>query len=272
MISTEVISSFCRTNNTCKLKSAIKALSAPLATVTCLAPLQSDVFVPRQKDIREELLDIRGKYLSTNSEAFLTLDHIKSNYDNNYLTSSISNQTKNLDAVSTDDFCGLSEILENIKTPKDMIVYRAMEAGDFNIGRLTPEQFFEEYYKEGKTVTVPIYMSTSLDKNIAYRFAKDNPFRFLIKLNVPKDTPAVYMENLTPGDPYDNEDELLVTKNALVKLGKVTKTINPLNNKAVYEIEGTIVGHKFIKPEIKPAYNPDNDPEMQEFLSAFKNI
>ena len=38
----------------------------------------------------------------------------------------------------------------------------------------------------GKKVVVPIYMSTSLDENIAYRFAKKNPYRFIIKLNIPQ--------------------------------------------------------------------------------------
>ena len=62
--------------------------------------------------------------------------------------------------------------MKGIRLPRDVNVHRAMEANDFNIGRILPEEFFARYYQEGKTVTIPIYMSTSLDKDIAYRFAK----------------------------------------------------------------------------------------------------
>ena len=248
-----------------------QALPASVKNTTSLQQPLADVFIPAPINIRQELLQIRQRYLDADPDALITLDHIKSNYDNHYVTNSIKGQTKDLSAVSTEDFCNLSEILENIRTPKDMVVYRAMEANDFNIGRMLPEEFFEEYYKEGKIVTVPQYMSTSLDKNIAYRFSKNNPHRFVIKLKVPEKTPAVYMEELTPGDPYGAEDELLITKNAMIKLGKIVKSINPLNNSPVYEIEGTIVGHRFIKPEPKPVHNFEADSEFQEFINALKN-
>lgn len=117
-----------------------------------------------------------------------------------------------------------------------------MEARDFNISRLTPDEFFKEYFKEGKVVTEPIYMSTSLDKNIAYRFAQNNPYRFIINLKVPKGHPAVYMEKLAPGDAkhYGGEEEITIIKNSLVKLKKLKKKINSLNNQPIYEIDATV--------------------------------
>ena len=260
----EMIQTYCKMNSTCPLKKLLKQI--PKAR---LCELGTDMFIPT-KDIRKTLIEIRDTYLEENPEAFLTLDHIKSNYDNSWATRVLSEQTEELNAVSESDFSNLSEILENIRTPQDMKVFRAMEGNDFQIGRISPEEFFAKYYQEGKIVTVPIYMSTSLDKNIAYRFAENNPYRFILKLNVPKDTPAAYMEELTPGDTYGAEDELLVTKNAMLQLGKFTKEINPLNKQPIYELEGTVVGHRFIKPEPIRQQPPEEDPEMMELINAIR--
>lgn len=266
----EAIKSFCNTNSACPLKNAFRNI-ADLKINTSALSLNSDVFVSEAKALRKKLIDIRQKYLKRDPEAFLTLDHIKSNYDNWYTVRSIDSQTENLDAVSKDDFCNLSEIMEQIRTPQRMTVYRAMEGNDFQIGRIAPKEFLEKYYQEGKTVTVPIYMHSTLDKNVAYRFAKNNPYRFIIKMDVPENTPAVYMEELTPGDPYDNEDELVITKNMLVKWGKLTMGVNPINNEPIYELEGTIVGQKYVKPTPRKSYNFEDDPDYQELAKAIGN-
>ncbi len=263
------ITTYCKTYTGCSLKNIFKNYTGKVVKPATTG-LNADIFVSETKDLRRKLIDIRQNYLQNNKEAFLTLDHIKSNYANWQITNSIKGQTDALDAVSTDDFCGLSEMLEHIRTPEKMTVYRAMEGNDFQVGRIMPEEFFEKYYKEGKTVTVTIYMHTSLDKNIAYRFAKDNPYRFIIKLNISRNTPAVYMEELTPGDVYDFEDELLVTKNTIVEWGKLNKTINPLNMNPIYELEGTVLGHRYIKPTPHKTYNFENDTEYQELIKAIK--
>lgn len=267
IVSISAITNYCKTYTGCPLKNVFKNYSGQMAG-KALSGLNADVFVSEAKNLRRELIDIRQEYLKKDSEAFLTLDHIKSNYDNWYTVRAMVEQTKDLDAVSTSDFGNLSEILEQIRTPQRMTVYRAMEGSDFNIGRIMPEEFFEKYYHEGKVVTIPVYMHTSLDKNIAYRFTKNNPYRFVIKLDVPKNTPAVYMEELAPEDVYDFEGELLVTKNTLVELGKLKTGINPLNNMPIYELEGKIVGHKYIKPEPPKLYNFEDDPEYQALAKA----
>ena len=233
--------------------------------------LRGDVLqIDQGKLLRSRLQSIRDAYIKEHPEAYMTLDHIKSNYDNTRIIGSVKGQTKALDAVSTEDFSNLSEIMKGIRTPEEMTVYRAMEGGDFNIGSISPEEFFAQYYKEGKTVTVPIYMSTSLDQNIAFRFAKKNPNRFIIKLKVPKDTPAVYMENLAPGDgaAYGYEDELNIIRNANVRFGKVTQKINPLNNQKVYELEGTVVGFRDVPVAPQPEFQMDD--EMMELMRALQ--
>lgn len=113
-------------------------------------------------------------------------------------------------------------------------------------------------------------MSTSLDPNVAYRFAKKNPNRFIIKLKVPENTPAVYMEHLAPGDDihYGYVDELNIIRNARVKFGKLVKSINPLNKESVYELDGTIVGFRDIKPAPKPEVVMDDD--MLDLLRALQ--
>ena len=234
---------------------------------------EKDVFEKKSDTnscLKSKMLKLRDDYIKENPDAFITLDHIKSNYDNWHVLKSVENQTMDLQAVSTEDFCDLSEIMKSIRTPESITVYRAMEANDFNIGRISPEEFFEEYYSNGKKVIVPIYMSTSLDKNIAYRFAKNNPNRFIIKLNIPKNHPAVYMENLAPNDDehYGNEEEINVIKNSEIVIKNLTKIKNPLNNKEIYQIEGDIVGFKDIKP--KPKEEITFDDESLALLEALK--
>ena len=113
-------------------------------------------------------------------------------------------------------------------------------------------------------------MSTSLDENIAYRFAKKNPYRFIIKLNIPQDHPAVYMEELAPndGEHYGYEEEINVIRNSEVVLKNLKKVINPLNNKEIYQIEGDITGFKDIAPKPKEEFVMD---EMLELLNAIKS-
>lgn len=233
--------------------------------------LEKDLFEKNINNLKRKLLEIRNSYIENNKEAFLTLDHIKSNFDNHYVLKSVQGQTRDLQAVSTEDFCDLSEIMKNIRLPQKITVYRAMEAADFNIERIVPEKFFEEYFSEGKKVVVPIYMSTSLNKNIAFGFAEKNPYRFIIKLNLPKDHPAVYMENLTPNDAnhYGNEEEINVIKNSEVVIKNLKKITNPLNNKEIYEIEGDIVGFIDVKPKPKEEFKFNDD--MLELLKVIMN-
>ena len=244
---------------------SFKSLNAAKKTS---AVLTKDVFESTKSPLRARLLAIREAFIKNNPDSFLTLDHIKSNYDNSWIIGSVENQTKDLQAISTKDFSNLSEIMKGIRLPESITVYRAMEAGDFGIGRLLPDEFFNEYYEEGKNVTVPIYMSTSLDKNIAFRFAEKNPYRFIIKLNVPQNHPAVYMEELTPGDAYDKEDEVNIIRNSQIILKNLQKIKNPLNNKEIYQIEGDVVGFKDVKPE--PEKEFAMDAEMLELFNLFK--
>ena len=211
--------------------------------------------------LRIQLQRLRDMYIKKHPDAFITLDHIKSNYDNWMVLNSVQGQTKDLQAVSTEDFCNLSEIMKGIRLPRAVDVHRAMEANDFNIGRMLPEEFLTEYYREGKSIVVPIYMSTSLDKNIAYRFAKDKPERFIINLKVDKDVPAVYMEGFCPGDgkAFGYEDEINIIRNAKIILGKLSKTINPLNNKKIYEIDGHVTGFVDVPSVPMPKYQPDDE-------------
>ncbi len=233
--------------------------------------LERDVFEKNVNELKRNLLEIRNKYIENNKNAFITLDHIKSNYDNHYIIKSVFNQTRDLQAVSTEDFCDLSEIMKNIRLPQNITVYRAMEAADFNIGRIAPEKFFEEYFSEGKKVVVPIYMSTSFNKNIAFRFAEKNPYRFIIKLNLPKNHPAVYMENLTPNDAnhYGNEEEINVIKNSEIIIKNLKKVTNPLNNKEIFEIEGDVIGFVDVKPKPKEEFKFNDD--MLELLKVIMN-
>ena len=254
-------------NNTCKLKQ--------LAKRACRQELKTDLqdnFELSTQALKEKLLQIRDDYLKDKPEDFLVLDHFKSNYDNYfYVLNSVKGQSKKLHGYSTEDFCNLSEIMKNIRLPQKTTVYRAMQGSDFGIGEITPEKFFEKYYKEGKIVTMPIYMESTFDKNVAYRFArKKGEDRFIIKLNVPKDTPAVYMEKLAPGDgeTYDYEDELNIIKNSILKFGKLTKTTNPYNGKPIYEVEAEILGFRDIKPAPREKFEMDED--MKELFEAIQ--
>lgn len=264
------IKSFCANNTTCKLK---QAFSAKIQDGINNKGLSTDKFQPATKDIRDELLEVRSKYLETNQEAFITLDHIKSNFDNDWLIGSIKGQTDDLQGVSTDDFCNLSEIMKGIRLPEDVHVYRAMGTRDFNIGQLEPEEFFQKYYREGKQITIPVYMSTSFDKKIAYTYQKNNPNRFILKLDIPKGHPAVYMEKLTPGDGsvYGNEDEINVIRNSVIELGKLTKKTNPLTNKPIYEVEAKVVGFKDVPVEPKKT-EMTMDDDMLDLMQALKSL
>ena len=230
--------------------------------------LRQDVFEKKTGILKEKLLEVRDAYLKNNKDAYITLDHIKTNFDNWFVAKSVENQTEDLQAVSTEDFCNLSEIMKNIRLPENVTVYRAMEAKDFNIDEFSAEEFFEKYYSDGKKITVPIYMSSSLDKNVAYRFAKSNPYRFIIKLNIPKGHPAVYMENLAPHDTnhFDNEEEINVIRNSEIIIKNLKKTINPLSNDEIYELEGDVIGFKDIKPKPKEVVLDDEMIEFRKML------
>ena len=56
----------------------------PAASKT-VGGLNRDVFERSLDGLKSKLLEIRNAYIKTNPEAFLTLDHIKSNYDNSYI-------------------------------------------------------------------------------------------------------------------------------------------------------------------------------------------
>ena len=230
--------------------------------------LKQDVFEKKTNILKNKLLEVRNAYLKNNKDAYITLDHIKTNFDNWFVRKSVENQNKDLQAVSTEDFCNLSEIMKNIRTPEEITIYRAMEARDFNIDEILPEEFFRNYYSKNKKITVPIYMSSSLDKNVAYRFAKSNPYRFIIKLNIPKGHPAVYMENLAPNDTnhFDNEQEINVIRNSEIIIKNLKKTINPLSNNEIYELEGDVIGFKDIKPKPKEVVLDDEMIEFRKML------
>lgn len=232
--------------------------------------LSCDIFEKDLARLKTRLLEIRTSYLRQNPEAFITLDHMKSNYNNPRIIKSVIGQTKALQAVSAEDFCNLSEIMKNIRLPEAITVYRAMEASDFNIGRLTPEEFFNEYFCEGKKVVVPVYMLSSLDKNVAFRFAENKPYRFIIKLDVPQNHPAVYMEKLAPsdGEVFDNEEEISVIRNSEVILKNVKKIRNPLNNQEIYQVEGEVIGFRYVEPKPKEEIALDDD--MLELLEAIE--
>lgn len=263
---------FCESYPNCKLAQLVSNLNAAKAVKNeRLAPLAQDTVEISSEALKADLLKVRNQYISENPDAFLTLDHIKSNYDNSYVLPSVKNQTDELNAVSTEDFCGLSEIMKGIRLPRDVQLHRAMEANDFNIGRISPEEFFQKYYQEGKTVTVPIYMSTSLDKDIAYRFAKDNPYRFVINLKAKKGTPAVYMEKLAPNDDafYNNEEEINVIRNSLVRFGKMRKTTHPQTGKPLYELDAEVVGYVDVPTAPREEYKvPD---EFMDLYNALMN-
>ena len=252
-------------NNTCKLKQLAQKAHKPE-----LKPDLPDNFELSTDALKEKLLQIRDNYLKDKPEDFLVLDHFKSNYDNYfYVLRSVKDQSKKLQGYSTEDFCNLSEIMKNIRLPQRTTVYRAMQGSDFGIGKISPEEFFEKYYQEGKIVTMPAYMESTFDKNVAYRFAqKKNEGRFIIKLDVPKDTPAVYMEKLAPGDDqhYDYEDELNIIKNSILQFGKLTKTINPVNGEPIYELEAKVLGYRDITPPPPKEFVIDDD--MREIYEA----
>ena len=162
--------------------------------------------------------------------------------------------------------------MKNILLPKPITVYRAMSANDFGLIDVTPEEFVKKYYKKGKNITVPVYMHSSFDEHIAYRFGKAEN-RFIMKLNLPKGHPAVYMEKLAPGDDkhYDYEEEVNIIRNSQIELKDVKKVINPLNNKEIYIIEGDVTGFKDVPTEKKNNEFVFDD-EMLELLEAIKKL
>lgn len=121
------IKAFCKGCTTCKRKNVFMGAKKGKALIGSASRLTTDALdIDHGKLLRSRLEAIRNAYIKEHPEAFMTLDHIKSNYDNPWIISSVKGQTKNLDAVSTEDFCNLSEIMKGIRTPEEMTVYRAM--------------------------------------------------------------------------------------------------------------------------------------------------
>jgi hypothetical protein len=117
-------------------------------------------------------------------------------------------------------------------------------------------------------ISISNIVITSFDKNIAFRFAKNAPNRFIIKLNVPKNHPAVYMENLTSGDVklFGGEEEINVIKNSEMIIKNLKKGVNPLNNKEIYEIEGDVIGFKDVKSKQREVVLDEDVIEFRKML------
>ena len=65
---------------------------------------------------------------------------------------------------------------------------------------------------------------------------------------------------------YNNEQEINIIKNAIVRFGKMKKSVNPITQKPVYEVEGTVVGYKDVPPAPRETFQFDD--EAMELLKA----
>ena len=123
----------------------------------------------------------------------------------------------------TDDAM-LSYIIKSSPMLENAVLYRGCGPYDFGVefASMQSEEFLDIFFKKGDYFTIPIYPNTSLDKNIALKFARQDG-RILFKINAPKGTSGVYMENLPNMEEIGNEEEIILDKNLIYKFKKRTK-------------------------------------------------
>lgn len=155
-----------------------------------------------------------------------SLDKILQNYKDNYIPANREIRWKIMDDLGVEDVFPsqkyldfatkeVDSIVSQNFIPRDIVLYRGAGSYDFGLS-LSPKDFIDKYYKKGRLFKIPIYPETSLDKSVAKSFAEEN---ILFKINTPKGTNGIYMENLglEKTGSYGNEEEILLARDLIYK-------------------------------------------------------
>ncbi len=164
--------------------------------------------------IDEFLFRIKKEFLAENNQ-------IKTNIKNRLPIDTISssstrNRIRDLDAVIAQ-----SEI------PQDIVLYRGGSPWDFGFSGASSKEFLDKFYKQGRSFQIPTFLEASLDKQVAESFADG---KILYKINVPRGTKGVYMENLSLSKNsaecvnWCNEEEILLPRNLVARYKDRIKT------------------------------------------------
>lgn len=190
--------------------------------------IDSKIDIPKKEydDVVQKMIAQRKNIINTVNDGFpleVTLSNIKDNYlaENRYIRSKImkaSCYSSYLEAETQ----RLDKLIEQGYIPRDIVLYRGATPYDFGLSHISSQEFIKKFYKKGRLFKIPIYPETSLDKEIGKSFAKN---RILFKINVPKGTQGIYMENLgLPKTGYfGNEEEVLLPRDLVYKFKSHTQ-------------------------------------------------
>ena len=204
-----------------------------------LAPqLQNDIVQISNKaniDIIEKMLEQRSKIKYEDifdNEIFLK--SVKDNYcsENRLIRKAVETNCP-LSGPDLKQILKLDKVIAQNSIPEDITLYRGLSAHDFGRDTLSAEEFAKKIYKKGKTFKLPLFTSTTLDKNIVHDFMGVKDRSFIFRVNTPKGTNGVYMEKLPNLRYTHNEEEILLARNLKYKFKNCTKE----NDMYVFDVD-----------------------------------
>jgi hypothetical protein len=228
-----------------------------------ISELSANGEFPERLPIEKTMIELRNSVLqNSDSSHFSNLDMVKSNFINSRVRPNIgSNEDLMLTTTGTQFVGSLDKTLNLFEAPKDLTVWRAFSINDYGSNIENADEFLGKFFHPDRQTRMPVYMSTSFDRKISERFLKDNTNQVLAKINVPKGTKCVSMEELTPGDVYGNEHEVLFPRNVFINWKSFEETT--INGKKYHVINMEASTPKGFNSEIKE-YEAPKAPELAE--------
>jgi hypothetical protein len=174
--------------------------------------------LPERLPVENLMIKARQEILKkVDPQHLQNLDMVKSNFINGRVRPQLgSNPDLMMITTSTDQVGSLDRTIELFEAPEDIKVWRAFSINDYASGIEKVDEFLSKYFFKGRQTRMPVYMSTSFDRKISERFLKDDTNQVLAEITAKKGTKCVSMEELTPGDVYGNEQEVLFPRNTFL--------------------------------------------------------
>jgi len=138
----------------------------------------------------------------------------------------------------------LDKVFAKNVVDEPFVVYRGTTLEDFGYSA-TNEETINDFFKKGKVVVSPTYLSTSIDKEHAKKFTKRTNTKLLLKINLEPNSRALFIDDLLTAHEkymrnfkYNEENEVFVDRLAKIKMKDIYKEGD------FTVIEADIAGHE----------------------------
>jgi len=187
-----------------------------------------DVFENSKKELKTKeeiikyLIEQREEKLPKDEKTYLAFMKLSYCKENKYIRTRLVNGYKMEDY----NFKFMNNIFKNKALGTNFTVYRGCSLADFGYEH-TNVNSIKDFYEKGKVVTIPTYISTSLDEDIAKTFPwhRKDKQKLLFKINLNPQTRGVYLDNMLSYREkkelfydFDDEEEVFIDRNLKVKM------------------------------------------------------